>query len=511
MIRKGVIAVDDFDLERDLENAGIDAFSFSLMDEDERREALGEADLDPDEYEDIEFDSAFDAWHELQDAGLSLRELDLMDEDDRREALEDAGLDPADYELSEPFVYSPSRRAAEIAPPPAPQPTPVQPPAPKTYRFVSVRFTGDDRVYAYRTYDRSIRPGDRVIVPARPQNGPAPGTVVSVGDYTEGAAPYPPDKAKLVLRKAAAEDPEPPPEETPAAPAIAESTEADPEEEREKRQRKALVITVAVLFVIFAVLSCIILFRCSRIEPAPAPENTAVPISAAYAAGTPAAAPRYAAETRAQLDDLQTDLRITELVDRLEDVSGYLSEYNAVMWLPDAVSVSEDDIVAYERAWSGYASDAAAIRREMDAAVPSALFAASWNDLYGFVSAVQELAERLSDWDMDHDGDVTDKECMLVNNMALDAAVEARSCIERMNTDYDAAHAAWSARSAAASPRATSKPAPTPKRSRSTPRPDDGDPYNARDYAYPDDFYYDYYDDFWDYYDAEDYWEEWND
>ena len=33
------------------------------------------------------------------------------------------------------------------------------------------------------------------------------------------------------------------------------------------------------------------------------------------------------------------------------------------------------------------------------------------------------------------------------------------------------------------------------------------DPYQAKDYAHPDDFYYDYRDDFWDYEDAEDYWE----
>lgn len=33
------------------------------------------------------------------------------------------------------------------------------------------------------------------------------------------------------------------------------------------------------------------------------------------------------------------------------------------------------------------------------------------------------------------------------------------------------------------------------------------DPYNAKDYVHPDDFYYDYYDDFYDYEDAEDYWE----
>lgn len=33
------------------------------------------------------------------------------------------------------------------------------------------------------------------------------------------------------------------------------------------------------------------------------------------------------------------------------------------------------------------------------------------------------------------------------------------------------------------------------------------DPYNAKDYYHPDDFYFDYEDDFYDYEDAEDYWE----
>ena len=49
-------------------------------------------------------------------------------------------------------------------------------------------------------------------------------------------------------------------------------------------------------------------------------------------------------------------------------------------------------------------------------------------------------------------------------------------------------------------PTASAKKSSTKKKSSS-------DPYHAKDYAHPDDFYYDYYDDFWDYEDAEDYWE----
>lgn len=47
-----------------------------------------------DELEDEEEDKEL----ELELAGLDLDELEEMDEDERREALEDAGLDPDDYD-----------------------------------------------------------------------------------------------------------------------------------------------------------------------------------------------------------------------------------------------------------------------------------------------------------------------------------------------------------------------------------------------------------------------------
>lgn len=50
-------------------------------------------------------------------------------------------------------------------------------------------------------------------------------------------------------------------------------------------------------------------------------------------------------------------------------------------------------------------------------------------------------------------------------------------------------------------------PTASSNRKSSTNKKSTSDPYQAKDYAHPDDFYYDYYDDFWDYEDAEDYWE----
>ena len=86
-----------FDLESDLEDAGIDAFDFSLMDEDERREALEDTGLDTDTYLDADLDSDFDAWSDLQSSGMSIQELKWMDDDERREALVNSGLDPDNY------------------------------------------------------------------------------------------------------------------------------------------------------------------------------------------------------------------------------------------------------------------------------------------------------------------------------------------------------------------------------------------------------------------------------
>ena len=48
---------------------------------------------------DFSDDEADDCDDELEMAGLDRLELELMDEDERREALEDAGLDPDDFDF----------------------------------------------------------------------------------------------------------------------------------------------------------------------------------------------------------------------------------------------------------------------------------------------------------------------------------------------------------------------------------------------------------------------------
>jgi hypothetical protein len=74
----------DFDREYELESAGIDAFDYSLMADDERADVLRDARLDPDDFDGVEFESSFDAWLALQAHGLNLWELELMDEAEKK-------------------------------------------------------------------------------------------------------------------------------------------------------------------------------------------------------------------------------------------------------------------------------------------------------------------------------------------------------------------------------------------------------------------------------------------
>lgn len=78
---------EDFDFDGD---GKLNAYEYSVMDD----VVFGdhdEVDDDSEEEDDLEF--------ELTLAGISLDELEAMDEDERREALEDAGLDPDDYDF----------------------------------------------------------------------------------------------------------------------------------------------------------------------------------------------------------------------------------------------------------------------------------------------------------------------------------------------------------------------------------------------------------------------------
>ena len=181
----------DFDLEEQLENAVIDAFDFSLMDNEEKYEALTGAGLDPCDFESIELDDEFYAWANLQDAGMSLSELEYMDEDEKREALEDAGLDPDDYKTFPLVLPAQNTLSSFVSSPGVSQN--------QSYRYCKVKFLSNNTLYSYRADGFDLKAGDMVIVPTGPNNVPQEATVVSVGDYNQNDLPYPLERTKPVI------------------------------------------------------------------------------------------------------------------------------------------------------------------------------------------------------------------------------------------------------------------------------------------------------------------------
>lgn len=91
---------------------------------------------------------------------------------------------PAGSRLLDPAVYSwrPRRAGEQI--------------------YCHVAFEEGGKTYCYRTEDESIRPGDRVFVPAGPENETKAVTVVRVDYVRPEDAPYPPAKTKSILGKA---------------------------------------------------------------------------------------------------------------------------------------------------------------------------------------------------------------------------------------------------------------------------------------------------------------------
>lgn len=67
--------------------------------------------------------------------------------------------------------------------------------------YCHVAFEAGGKTYCYRTEDESIRPGDRVLVPAGPENETKAVTVVRVEYVRPEDAPYPPAKTKSILGK----------------------------------------------------------------------------------------------------------------------------------------------------------------------------------------------------------------------------------------------------------------------------------------------------------------------
>ena len=67
------------------------------------------------------------------------------------------------------------------------------------YTICGVAFPHASHPYHYKTDDSTIKIGDTVCVPVGTQE--TEGTVVSVGQYTRRAAPYPIERIKQIIRK----------------------------------------------------------------------------------------------------------------------------------------------------------------------------------------------------------------------------------------------------------------------------------------------------------------------
>ena len=72
----------------------------------------------------------------------------------------------------------------------------------ESYTYCGVIFENSSIIYHYRTENETIEIGDDVVVSVGKNNVERTARVVSIGQYSKFAAPYPPDKAKFVKRKA---------------------------------------------------------------------------------------------------------------------------------------------------------------------------------------------------------------------------------------------------------------------------------------------------------------------
>lgn len=102
------------------------------------------------------------------------------------------GLDPDDYETEREFLYAIKHL-----------PTPLGPEFENNREFIycGVMFDYQDRIYQYRTDDKTIRPGDKVVVPVGEDNEEKTARVISVDVYHSNSVPYPVHKTKKIIRK----------------------------------------------------------------------------------------------------------------------------------------------------------------------------------------------------------------------------------------------------------------------------------------------------------------------
>ena len=458
--------MDFFDTERELEDAGISAFEYSLMDEHERREVLEDAGLDSDLYLDADQYASFGAWEELQAAGLSLSDLDLMDSDAIREVLADAGLDPSEYGCEDgAYAASPASvypvGAAEphssdsspvkpsgLTEKPKPAQTPLDSGSKGVYQLCTVRFPNGSHGF-YRTSDRTIAECDYVAVPVD-KSAIQIAMVVAVGKRAEAESPHPAKDLGFILRKAQ-------PHEFTALrtpyhgvtaaqyfPQAGEDTAFSSSQKglmgKKTDVLRTWVTALSLLVLVLGLLTLCIYDSASRVRRSHAKAS----LTASY---TPASAAAY----------------------RSPASSSYSYSGSSRSTAPPRPPVNRERAMTKEEAnrlsgtgYGGTRPNSSAEGIELKAA------------------------------------QVTCKNCGYHSDNGLNSLCDYCAWIERYGGGLPTEKLT------------TPRPASTPRRvTYATPKPTaKPDPFHADEFYDAEDFYEEYYDDFWDYEDAEDYWEE---
>lgn len=447
----------DFDKVRDLDDAGIDAFEFSLMDEYERREALRDAGLNEDNYDDIEYDLEFDAWQNLQDAGLSFSEIEAMDDEERAEVLREHDLNPDDYE--------------DLMPPIIPVTTQVRKSEEKSYRYCTVTFSLGSGSYSYLVGDVEVGVGDDVIVPVGPDNKPTTAKVVSVGDYAESAAPYPPAKTKHVLRKASAAD-----IERPQLASVQSKEQEEPAQMLEAPTERLCT---------------------EQLEELEQKDTSKAPVQED-------SDENQTARTRGKWGTPHW-LGVAVALFFVTLISMSLADGGKPLLKPDSTAIEP----AASKTSSQTTSSGTSTYRSSYSSTPPC------PPVNREKAMTREEAERLSGT-----GYHNTRPNSSAENLELAAAqTKCKNCGYRTHNGANSLcdYCRWMERyggglatssNTSASSATTTKPSYTRPATSSSSTKKDDDPYHAKSYSNPEDFYYDYYDDFWEFEEAEDYWNE---
>ena len=462
---------------------------------------------------------------ELEMAGIDLFEFSLMDEDERREVLEDNCLDPwdfDDFDLEYPGEYSYTPPVVPVTPkPPVITPSPVtsrpspsaspsvpikQTPSPGTtrptidfsatepkgniyssHRICMVRIPSVSKIDCYIVNGLDLKPGDTVEVPVGATRNPVAATVLSL---TYGNAP----NNQTVIRK------------LPDCSPDQRSSYMSPEQIRQQRQRQAEIAKIdrkmkqirTIIILLASILVVIVLVGLSTTSqspgipvpaytinpttevvrlPSPTPRPTATPTQKAIA---------YPYEGMPESAIYFTALGPPTKIKKDIDFEHYrpIRQFKEYVW--------EKNGSTYFTATTSYWKDG----KEVPGYVSSIWRSKDFKSNNG-VSSSPYVGKKLSRYDdelyfLGGGGQING-----VSTSKFRYSVGSKTYVVYLDNDYVIR------RIEDYLPQSSTK-----KSSSSTKK--STDPYHAKDYSHPDDFYYDYYDDFWDYEDAEDYWDEYH-